>query len=61
MIDEWQKELIYVWDEIRTDVDRSGLKGQYILTELSTPKKDGISHSGAERFGKIYLRAMSLY
>lgn len=26
-----------------------------------TPRREGISHSGAGRFGKIYLRTMSLY
>ena len=60
LIDEWQ-EATNLWDEIRIDVDRSGLKGQYILTGSSTPKRDNISHSGAGRYGKIYLRTMSLY
>ena len=60
LIDEWQ-EATNLWDEIRTDVDRSGLKGQYILTGSSTPNREGISHSGAGRFGKIHLRTMSLY
>ena len=60
LIDEWQ-EATNLWDEIRYDVDRTGLKGQYILTGSSTPKRDGISHSGAGRFGKIYMRTMSLY
>ena len=60
LIDEWQ-EATNLWDEIRYDVDRTGLKGQYILTGSSTPKRDGISHSGAGRFGKIQLRTMSLY
>lgn len=60
LIDEWQ-EATNLWDEIRTDVDKSGLKGQYILTGSSTPKRKGINHSGAGRFGKIHLRTMSLY
>ena len=60
LIDEWQ-EATNLWDEIRADVDRTGLKGQYILTGSSTPNRNGISHSGAGRFGKIYLRTMSLY
>lgn len=60
LIDEWQ-EATNLWDEIRYNVDREGLKGQYILTGSSTPKRDGISHSGAGRFGKIHLRTMSLY
>lgn len=60
LIDEWQ-QATNLWDEIRADVDRTGLKGQYILTGSSTPNRKGISHSGAGRFGKIYLRTMSLF
>ena len=60
LIDEWQ-EATNLWDEIRADVDRTGLKGQYILTGSSTPNRKGISHSGAGRFGKIFLRTMSLF
>lgn len=60
LIDEWQ-EATNLWDEIRYEVDKYGLKGQYILTGSSTPKRNGISHSGAGRYGKIYLRTMSLF
>ena len=60
LIDEWQ-EATNLWDEIRTDVDKTGLKGQYILTGSSTPNREGRAHSGAGRFGKIYLRTMSLF
>ena len=60
LIDEWQ-EATNLWDEIRIDVDKTGLKGQYILTGSSTPNRDGIAHSGAGRYGKIQLRTMSLY
>lgn len=60
LIDEWQ-EARNIWEEIRNDVDRSGLKGQYILTGSSTPNRNGIHHSGAGRFGKVRLRTMSLY
>ncbi len=60
LIDEWQ-EATNLWDEIRVDVDKTGLKGQYILTGSSTPNRKGISHSGAGRYGKIYLRTMSLF
>lgn len=60
LIDEWQNAT-NLWDEIRYDVDRTGLKGQYILTGSSTPNREGVNHSGAGRFGKIKLRTMSLY
>lgn len=60
LIDEWQ-EAPNLWDEIRYAVDKTGLKGQYILTGSATPKRNDISHSGAGRFGKIQLRTMSLF
>ena len=60
LIDEWQ-DAPMIWDAIRADVDRTGLKGQYILTGSSTPNRKKIAHSGAGRYGKIYLRTMSLY
>ena len=60
LIDEWQ-EATNLWDEIRMDVDKTGLKGQYILTGSSTPNRKGIAHSGAGRYGKIHLRTMSLF
>lgn len=60
LIDEWQ-EATNLWDEIRIDVDKTGLKGQYIITGSSTPNREGIAHSGAGRYGKIHLRTMSLY
>ena len=53
-IDEWQ-EAINLWYGIRIDVDKTGLKGQYILAGSSTPNRKGISHSGAGRYGKIQL------
>lgn len=60
LIDEWQ-EATNLWDEIRIDVDKTGLKGQYILTGSSIPNRKEIAHSGAGRYGKIYLRTMSLF
>ena len=60
LIGEWQ-EATNLWDEIRYEIDKTGLKGQYILPVFLTPKNDGISRSKALRFGKIHLRTMSLY
>lgn len=60
LIDEWQ-EVPSLWDEVRYEVDKTGLKGQFILTGSSTPNRDGILHSGAGRFGKIRLRPFTLY
>lgn len=60
MIDEWQ-EVQPLWDAVRYEVDRRGRKGQFILTGSSTPKRDGVAHSGAGRIGKLRMRTMSLY
>lgn len=60
LIDEWQ-EVPPIWDAVRYEVDKRALKGQFILTGSSTPKKDGIIHSGAGRIGKLRMRTMSLY
>ena len=60
MFDEWQ---IYpvVWDSVRTDVDHSGLKGQYILTGSALPKKTSTKHTGTGRIARLKIRTMSLY
>jgi hypothetical protein len=60
LIDEWQ-EVTPLWDTVRYAVDQRGIKGQFILTGSSTPKRKGILHSGAGRIGKIRMRTMSLY
>lgn len=60
LFDEWQMYPI-VWDSIRSDVDRTGKKGQYILTGSARPKKDDIMHSGTARIGKVLMRPMTLY
>lgn len=60
LIDEWQ-EVPMLWDAVRFRVDKSGKKGQFILTGSSTPNHKGIMHSGAGRIGKIRMRPMSLF
>lgn len=60
LFDEWQMYPI-IWDSIRTDIDRTGLKGQYILTGSSKPVEDRIMHSGTGRITKLLMRPMSLY
>lgn len=60
LLDEWQ-EVPSLWDAVRSVVDKRGIKGQFILTGSSTPKKKGILHSGAGRIGKLRMRTMSLY
>lgn len=60
LFDEWQMYPV-VWDSIRTDVDNTGLKGQYILTGSAKPVEGETMHSGTGRFSRILMRTMSLY
>lgn len=61
LIDEWQ-EVEAIWDAVRYTVDQRGLRGQFILTGSSTPKrKENRVHSGVGRIGKLRMRTMSLY
>ncbi|MGI6377564.1 ATP-binding protein [bacterium] len=60
LIDEWQ-EVPALWDAVRSFVDKSGEKGQIILTGSSTPVDKGILHSGTGRIKSIRMNTMSLY
>lgn len=60
MFDEWQMYPV-VWDSIRTDVDHSGLKGQYILTGSAKPSEGETMHTGTGRISRVLMRPMSLY
>ncbi len=60
LIDEWQ-EVPALWDATRAFVDKSGNKGQIILTGSSTPVNKGILHSGTGRIKSIRMNTMSLY
>ncbi|MCL2110858.1 MAG: DUF4143 domain-containing protein [Clostridiales bacterium] len=59
LIDEWQ-EAPSLWDAVRHEIDRSGQKGQFILTGSSTPDDTKTIHSGAGRFGRIRLETMTM-
>ena len=60
LFDEWQMYPI-VWDSIRSDLDNTGLKGQYILTGSAKPSEGSTMHTGTGRFARILMRPMSLY
>ncbi len=60
LIDEWQ-EVPSLWDATRAYVDRSGERGQIILTGSSTPQHKGILHSGTGRIKSIRMSTMSLF
>ncbi len=60
MFDEWQMYPV-VWDSIRTDVDHSGKKGQYILTGSAKPSEGETMHTGTGRISRVLMRPMSLF
>lgn len=60
MFDEWQMYPV-VWDLIRTNVDHTGLKGQYILTGSAKPSEGETMHTGTGRISRVLMRPMSLY
>ena len=60
LIDEWQ-DAPSIWDAIRYDVDKTGLKNQYILTGSVTPREDEPRHTGTGRIIRILMCPMSLY
>ena len=60
MFDEWQMYPV-VWDSIRTDVDHSRLKGQYILTGSAKPSEGQIMHTETGRISRVLMRPMSLF
>lgn len=63
LIDEWQ-EAPRIWDAVRSDIDRHGEKGAYILTGSATPKvgpDDRPVHSGTGRIVRVHMHTMSLY
>ena len=60
MFDEWQMYPV-VWDSIRTDVDHTGLKGQYILTGSARPSEGETMHTGTGRISRVLMRPMSLF
>ena len=61
LIDEWQV-LPELWDSVRSEVDRRGEFGQFILTGSSVPP-DAMQfvHSGTGRISRLRMRTMSLY
>ncbi len=60
MFDEWQMYPV-VWDAVRTSLDHTGLKGQYIFTGSSKPKEGATMHTGTGRISRVIMRPMSLY
>lgn len=60
LIDEWQVAPM-IWDAVRYDVDKTNLKGQYLLMCSATPVEGKTKHSGTGRIARLLMRPMSLY
>lgn len=61
LIDEWQLAP-RLWDEVRNEIDRRSLFGQFILTGSSvSPDREKIMHTGTGRISRLLMRTMSLY
>lgn len=66
LIDEWQ-EVAFIWNSIKSEVDRSNSFGQFILTGSVTDKTlvdgevDESRHTGTARIIKKVMRPMSLF
>lgn len=61
LIDEWQT-IPEIWDMVRSEVDKRGEMGQFVLTGSSVPvEEEKRRHSGNGRYGWIDMRPMSLW
>lgn len=60
LFDEWQMYPV-IWDSISIDVERTRLKGQYILTSSARPAENKVMHTRTGRITKLLMRPMSLY
>ncbi len=62
LLDEWQTYPV-IWDSIRADVDKTGLKGQYLLTGSTNALNVDTKplHSGTGRIVRLTMRPMTLY
>lgn len=60
LVDEWQLDATRVWNHIRSEVNRRGAPGQFVLTGSAVPDDDVARHTGAGRFARLTLRPMSL-
>ena len=62
LIDEWQT-IPFIWNQIRTEVDRRDEFGQFILTGSVTPDDERLKdqHSGTGRITDMIMRPMSLF
>ena len=60
LIDEWQVAPV-LWDAVRTEVDKAGEDGLFILTGSTTVDLKSIMHTGTGRISRMKMYPMSLY
>lgn len=61
LIDEWQLSP-RLWDAVRSEVDKRGEPGQFILTGSAVPANMSETlHTGTGRIARMRMRPMSLY
>lgn len=61
LIDEWQL-FPRLWDAVRSEVDKRGETGQFILTGSAVPADmSDVLHTGTGRIARMRMRPMSLY
>lgn len=60
LIDEWQVAPV-LWDAVRTEVDKRGEEGLFILTGSTSVDKTKIMHSGTGRISRLVMQPMSLF
>ena len=60
LLDEWQIAPV-LWNAVRFSVDKSRLRGQFLLTGSSVPKEDDSMHSGVGRFAFVNMKTLTLY
>jgi predicted AAA+ superfamily ATPase len=61
LVDEWQLEATRVWNHVRSEVNRRGAPGQFVLTGSAVPEEDIRRHTGAGRFARLTMRPMTLF
>jgi predicted AAA+ superfamily ATPase len=60
LIDEWQVAPV-LWDAVRTEVDKRGKDGLFILTGSTSVDDSKIMHSGTGRIARLMMHPMSLF
>lgn len=61
LVDEWQIDATRVWNWVRSEANRRGAPGQFVLTGSSVPDDDVRRHTGAGRFARLTMRPMTLF